>query len=342
MLNNQLTLLDIEDYKSIRQCDKIYDDDLVIEHAFDYYRKTGFPYRDLPLHMCMQEINKLASLPNDVLFTTLAGYQIADTYHKHRFHATAQGMKSPVDSFKSDKNLRKALKLRLHYAGYIPDNLFGELTLVNGTQACSNFRPGFALLLYRRYGKPGCVVLDTSTGYGGRLIGYIASGFKGLYIGIDPNTETHNANIRMATDLNYLSYVELHNQPVEDVDINKVRGRCDFAFTSPPYFIKEKYSHEDTQSWVRYKTEKDWRKGFLRPMMHLQYEALKGGCYSVVNISKIKIDSKVHNVDDWCIEEGIAVGFNYLGRETYGLSHRLGSEDDTVATEPVLIFRKDK
>ena len=34
-------------------------------------------------------------------------------------------------------------------------------------------------------------------------------------------------------------------------------------FTSPPYFNVERYSYDDTQSWVRYKTINDWNKDFL-------------------------------------------------------------------------------
>ncbi len=325
---------------------KIFSEETVINEAFAWFRENGFPYRRTPKFICMQEINKLASLPNESLMKTNVGYRVADTYHWHRFHAAAEGMKAPVESFARDKDLRKALILRMKYVGEIPDNLFGDLTLVNGTQACSNFRPGFALLFYRRYCNPGAVVLDTSTGYGGRLVGFIASGFAGRYIGIDPNTQTHNANIKMASDLNFSDKIELYNQPAEDVDKSLLAGRCDFAFTSPPYFRKEHYSNDDTQSWKRYGTIGSWVDGFLKPMMRLQYIALKDSCYTIANIGSVKLGGKEYDLPSYMIEAGLDSGFKYIGTERFQLAYRLGSEkgdsveEDRVASEPVIIFRK--
>ena len=97
-----------------------------------------------------------------------------------------------------DKTLKRAIKLALEIGNGVPDGLFGLLTLAAGTQAASNFRPGFACYLYRKYCEPGSVVLDTSTGYGGRLVGAIASGVVSKYIGIDPNTDTHEGNLKLS------------------------------------------------------------------------------------------------------------------------------------------------
>ena len=82
-----------------------------------------------------------------------------------------------------------------------------------------SIRPGIALHYYRRYCKPGATVLDTSTGYGGRLVGFMASGLAGRYVGIDPNRETHCGNTRLAADLGFAEAVELHCVPAEDVDV---------------------------------------------------------------------------------------------------------------------------
>ena len=39
----------------------------------------------------------------------------------------------------------------------------------------------------------------------------------------------------------------------EDFDYSEYENYFDVVFTSPPYFSVERYSHDDTQSWVRYK-----------------------------------------------------------------------------------------
>jgi hypothetical protein len=312
--------------------------------AFDYYREHGFPYRALPLHICMQELNKLSAMPcSDKLLKHNLCYQVADTYHAHRFEAAAMNMKSPVESFYDDDKLRRAIELRLDNAKTVPTNLFGELTLVRGTQACSNFRPAFASYLYRSYAREGDTVLDTSTGYGGRLIGYIAAQINGKYIGIDPNTETHNANMRMARDLGVLDQVLLYNLPAEDVPWNFVADRCDFAFTSPPYFKKERYSYDDTQSWVRYGGDAErWRDKFLYKMIELQYAALRVGSYNIVNIAPVKIGKKIYPLDEWTIEAGKQAGFKYIETRRFMLATRFGANNaEEQAFEPVIVFKKE-
>jgi hypothetical protein len=207
--------------------------------------------------------------------------------------------------------------------------------------------------MYRRFCKPGDTVLDSSTGYGGRLVGFLASQC-GRYIGIDPNTETHQANLRMASDFGRSDDVELHNLPAEDVDVELLRERVDFAFTSPPYFKTEIYSQEETQSCNRYPTSKAWRNHFLVPLMHLQFAALKPGCITCINISDVKVyDEKVPLVA-WTIKAAEMVGFEVLRDQFdfYPLGRHFGkgkgrgdgtdSDPKGGRKEPVLVFRKPK
>ena len=53
---------------------------------------------------------------------------------------------------------------------------------------------------------------------------------------------------------------------IEDVDYSKYENHFDTIFTSPPYFNVEKYSDEDTQSYVRYKNIDSWNKNFLHKL----------------------------------------------------------------------------
>jgi hypothetical protein len=319
---------------------RLYSDEQVIDAAFTHHRETGFPYRKLPLYLAMQQMNQLAATEMDSLIGTDTAYHVADTYHPHRFHAGANGMKAPFDAFGDDKLLRRALTLELS-TGKIPAGYFGALNIVSGTQSCSNFRPGFAAYLYRKYCKPGDTVLDTSTGYGGRLTGFLASGIAGKYIGIDPNTLTQAGNTRLAAELGFADAVELHNLPAEDVKHEVVAGRCDFAFTSPPYFSKEIYSDEPTQSCNRYATGDAWRDGFLIPMLRLQFAALKPGSTAIVNIADVKIGSTTYPLANWTRECGQQVGFKYIRTDEFPMHRRVGKGmSDEVATEPVIVFEK--
>jgi hypothetical protein len=321
-------------------CPRLFSDEQIVDAAYAHYRATGFPYRTLPLYLCMQELNKLAAMEQDALIRTDLGYYVADTFHPHRLHAGAKGMKSPFAAFTVDKLLRRALAFELT-AGAIPAGYFSSLNIVAGTQSCSNFRPGFAAHLYRKYCKKGDTVLDTSTGYGGRLTGFLASGIAGRYIGIDPNTLTHQGNAKLASELGFADAVELHNHPAEDVPHELVAGRCDFSFTSPPYFCKEIYSDEPTQSCNRYATGDSWRDGFLIPMLRLQFTALKPGSTAIVNIADVKIGVTAYPLANWTRECGQQVGFSYLRTDEFPIQRRVGKGmSDEVATEPVIVFVK--
>jgi len=315
----------------------VFAPDVIAGKAFEHYRATGFPYRTLPLWQCMMAINNLAATETESLARTTTAYQVADTFHPHRYHAAATGMRSPVESFHIDKSLRKVCD---HAVENNLPSIYALLQLVNSTQSCSNFRPGFAALLYRTYGKPGDTVLDTSTGYGGRLVGFMASGL-GRYIGIDPNVPTYEANTRMAEALGFADRVELINLPAEDVPHAPLEGRCDFAFTSPPYFAKERYSDDDTQSWKRYGTGEAWRVGFLRPMLALQFAALKPGAFNIVNIADVIIKKESYPLEQWTIEDAKALGFIYHRTDRFVMPSRMGSpDDDEPATEPVIVLQK--
>jgi hypothetical protein len=321
---------------------QVYGNEQIIDAAFSYFRRVGFPYRFLPVHVCMQEINKLGQTDASTLVNSNTAYHVADTYHPHRFHVSAEKMKSPLQAYHDDKLFRRALTLQIEQNGTIPDTYFGKLDIVSGTQACSNFRPGFACKLYKDYCHAGDTVLDTSTGFGGRLVGFMASGVAGKYIGIDPNKLTHDANQKMAIDLGFAGKVELYNLPAEDVETEQFKERCDFAFTSPPYFAKEHYSEDDTQSWVRYKTGEEWKCGFLFPMMALQFASLKRGKFAIVNIADVKLRGKTFPLVDWTKEAAQNAGFDYVRTDEFSLTQRFGAgQDDEIAKEPVLVFVKN-
>ena len=324
----------------VAPADPVYNDEQILESAFQWFRKNGFPYRNVAPHVAMQEINALAASSDTLLHTNMC-YHVADTYHPHRLRATAQNMTSPVDSFNMDKRLRRALKMQMDAGAVIPDTMFGYMLIVSGTQTVSNFRPGFACYLYRKYCPPGGVVLDTSMGYGGRLLGAVASRVVSLYIGTDPAQETYQGNVRMARELGFEDMTELYDLPAEDMSHDAVAGRVDMAFTSPPYFRKEHYSDEPTQSWKRYETGSEWRDGFLRPMIALQYAALKPGGYNIINIADVKIGSETYPLISWAMQAASDAGFAFVESLDLSMNNRVGrGHDGGYVAEPVLVFQR--
>jgi hypothetical protein len=317
----------------------VFDLDEVVSVAMRYYRGVGLPLRKLTIHECMQEVNALAALSGSSLVESTLGYGVADTYHPHRFDAKVEGRPTIRDVFDQDRYLDYGLRLLVAQGKRINDQtVLSIFPYVRGAQVASNFRPGYALSMLRRFAFDGASVLDTSTGYGGRLVAFLASTCS-RYVGIDPNTETHAGNLRMATDLSAGKEIALINEPAEDVTLSE--ASVDFCFTSPPYFAKERYSEEETQSCNRYRDGSDWRKGFLVPTIELQYRCLKPDRFAVINIADVKIQSVTYPLVQWTIDAALAAGFTLVRTERYPLGGRVpGQGEKREASEPALVFRK--
>lgn len=345
LFGEQNSLFSEEQLEEISIKIKRYSDEEIIQDAYDYFKATGFPYPTLTLMEMKQEINKLANLDLEACPRSTIAYRVADTFHKHRFHSAAIGMRSPIESFEMEKSLRKALKMELK-GGKIAPTHISFLNMVNGTQACANFRPAYARMMYDKYAGEDAVVFDSSTGYGGRLVGFLASGCK-RYIGVDPNTVTHKRNQAMFKTLkNGDKSCKLINLPAEDVNVDTedIRGVADFSFTSPPYFKKEIYSEEETQSCHRHSEYDDWINNFLKPMMKLNFDVVKSGGMTIINIEDVKVKGKLYPLVQPTIQAGKEVGFEYLRTERFGLQHRTmlvdGKKVIKEAFESVIVFNR--
>jgi len=138
---------------------------------------------------------------------------------------------------------------------------------------------------------------------------------------------------------------ELHNLPAEDVSLEVEPDSCDFSFTSPPYFSKEIYSDEPTQSYKRYATWETWVEGFLKPMIDLTHYALKPGAKAVINVAEtVRIrGGEVCNLGEATQQAAFARGFILEDVLRFPMSKRMSgstTEETAVAFEPVYVFSK--
>jgi hypothetical protein len=156
----------------------------------------------------------------------------------------------------------------------------------------SQFKPSIAKGFYDYFKSVN--VLDFSAGWGDRLAGFYCGETTRHYVGIDPNTLNHP---------NYKRQVEFYNKhqtffeeekkvdlicsPAEDVDYSSYENYFDMVFTSPPYFNVEKYSTEDTQSYIRYKDIDSWNKNFLHKTIGKIVPTIKSGGILAVNIADV-------------------------------------------------------
>ena len=80
--------------------------------------------------------------------------------------------------------------------------------------------------------------------------------------------------------------------PAEDADLTLFADSVDLIFTSPPYFSVERYSYDDTQSWVRHKNIDRWNEDFLHKALNNVLTTLKKGGLLMVNISDVNATSQ--------------------------------------------------
>jgi DNA modification methylase len=71
-----------------------------------------------------------------------------------------------------------------------------------------------------------------------------------------------------------------------------ISKEVDLVFTSPPYFNREAYSNDNTQSYKKFSNYDSWRDGFLRPTLETCVKWLKKDRYLLWNIADIQIGGK--------------------------------------------------
>lgn len=326
---------------------RVYTIDQISGAAIEHFRKHGFPYPRVPVFLAMQMINRMAALSDETLKLSKVGYRIADTYQPGRFSVYCKGAHytpAEVYAVKNEKLFRRSfLYVVEKHGATITGEYSSPLVMFHsGAQGASNFRPCFMLYILRRFLPAGGKVLDTSHGYGGRCVGFIASEGS-QYVGIDPEPATSQGVAAMVRDLGQEHRVKLIQKPAECVTVEEVGAEsCDLAFTSPPYFTKEEYGDSEDQSHRKFPTFDGWVSGFLRPMMALQFAALKPGCLSMVNIQDVKVGSDIFPCVNATREAAAACGFvEEASTLTFPLPAALN--DVMVARkseEPILTFRK--
>ena len=169
---------------------------------------------------------------------------------------------------------------------------------------CAQFKPNVAKMFYDM--NKAKTVLDFSMGWGDRLAGAFASETVEHYVGLDPRKENHPYYEQQRDFYNkHTSFFEnptktdFYCSPAEDFDYGEYENYFDVVFTSPPYFSVERYSHDDTQSWVRYKNIDVWNEHFLHKALGKIIPTVKKGGIIAVNIADVYTNSSWSTDRQW-------------------------------------------
>jgi hypothetical protein len=161
-------------------------------------------------------------------------------------------------------------------------------------------------------------IYDSSSGWGGRILGAMSTRKKTHYVGTDPNPDNfipelgisryeyaakfYNDNCVDDFSESFTKFFDVEKQGntyelfqdgseliQHNPKFQKYKGKLDLSFTSPPYFNREQYSQDENQSFKAYGEYDDWRDNFLRPTLTTIYEYTKNDRYVLWNIADIKI-----------------------------------------------------
>jgi hypothetical protein len=289
------------------------------EAVFQHYREAGYPHYVLTegeKHIAFKKLAKFDHanlISSGVVRQSMHGLGLAWSYFPHAVNVRCKNMRTPLEVFNNDDLLRKAIGKRIKYGTYMSDSgMRKTLRSFTGTQAVSNFRPSAAAAIYHRYVPEGGTTWDMSSGWGGRLLGAMACSKVGRYIGNDPATATFKGLCTLRNEITPLVsrpfQVDLH---CEGSEVFRPRANSvDLCFTSPPYFGIEKYSTEDTQSYLKFPTNEEWLAGFMYQTVKNCLTSLTPGGILVLNVSKAMGVEKLRE----SIETTESIEGNFLSR----------------------------
>jgi hypothetical protein len=330
------------EWKSKSQVEK----DAYCEDVFKYYRERGFPYYEYTEKQKKNEIKKLINynfsplISNGVIKQTMHGLGLAWSYFPDSWKVKCGSMRTPMEVFLDDDLFRQAIKKRTQIGTYMSDSGMRKiLRMFTGTQGVSNFRPTAAGAIYEHYGGEG-VTWDMSSGYGGRFLGAATSSNIKEYIGTDPCSSTFIGLKNMESDLHKFGRKDFLSRLLkigsEEHDLYDMIGDVDLCFTSPPYFNKEKYSDETTQSYIKYPKKSKWLEAYFEKTIKNCFTVLKPKGFLILNVANT---STFPNFEQQTQLLAKKIGFIYHRSLKLKLSGLMKSD---YKYEPIFVWQKPR
>jgi tRNA1(Val) A37 N6-methylase TrmN6 len=169
------------------------------------------------------------------------------------------------------------------------------------TKLCNNFRISVILTILKKFKCK--KYLDISAGWGDRLLGAILHKCK-IYCSVDPNEELHihyQEIINTFLDKNKQKNYILINDGFETAKLPDIK--FDLVFSSPPFFLLEKYSKNKNDSTIKYTNEKLWCNNFLLVSLYKAINHLEKNGHLILYIHYSKyvkeILDKINNIMEY-------------------------------------------
>ena len=264
--------------------DKIID--ILLHTSFPYQNKPSFHYTKDLVQKLLSGTEPLSHIGNDLCL-----------YHMPHLYGVTKGnrpySRSVLAAWAQPLQLKEALILLWKDGKNLRCHTVRQ-TLSYTHRSPTNYRPVAARTLIDQFCPWGGTVYDPCAGWGGRLLGFLASSLGQTYIGVDvaPNTIKALEGLYDSTYrfLDHEKTVQLHCTKAQEFTPDQ---DVDLVFTSPPYFDAEIYSKHPGQSCIEYKSYSSWLDGFLLQMLKNATARLKPGGHAVLCVADLKDGSGV-------------------------------------------------
>lgn len=307
-----------------------------------FYKLKSYNYKDRLLQDKPYVLRGMEKLEEDdilfkghytVLLTKGSDYDdfnvLSDFFNeKCRMKCILIGRKiSPYDYWQ--KNYKKIHKYALKKYHKIDNTILRE-SLYELTSECTSHRPTNIIALLQLFNMENAYVLDSSGGWGDRLIGSLASDRVKMYVATDPSPCVHQGYQKIIKFFHAEDRAKVYQMGFEQFD-NPDGYVFNLLYTSPPYFTMEKYSSDPNQSIIKYSNEKLWFENFLKVLLNKAIQYVKKDGIIAINIGMISGNTYVYDMLDYMKNEK-KDQVEYLGIISY-------SDPNFKSINPIFIWR---
>lgn len=305
----------LEDFLNVRGSTRALNDE-DFENAVDQLAQQlvcinyKFKYSDSELTKDWKSLKAYNNKDKDFNSTCRHGMRICEHFMDNFWEINNAKGKSFANQW-TIENLKKVLRWnrKSHSTPYLSEIRRG-IYFCTGLTKNTMFRPGLAKMIVDKY-APNGIVLDPCAGWGGRMLGSVASGAK--YIAFEPNTRTYKNLLKIVNYLQIESEVQIYNDVAENIDKYNIHN-VDLILTSPPYYNLEVYSDETTQSVKNGQSYDDWVAQFLKPVIT---KCIQTGKPTVCSAWNVDVCGK-HNIPNDV--NSIHYELKFVGKEIYSVS----------------------
>ena len=267
----------------------------IVEWLYNLIRSKGeIPqviYSDYDIYQVFNQLSNIDSTTvyhDNAYWFNSTGVRVLNNFFPEMFDVSKDNMPSVRNFFTKEHQMKRLVRKTLTMSS--SELGLSSMFFICGAGWCSNFRPATAKAIYELFGKKdNCRVLDSSAGYGARLLGAHFAKNVIEYVGIDPNTSESCIKLieflsKWTQTNTYEKVLKMGSEDFTKENFPQYENYFDLYFTSPPYFDTEQYSQDSTQSYIKFPRYDLWVKGFYQSTINNACDALKRDGIFIINM----------------------------------------------------------